>query len=160
MNKKLVDEIKVGDLSREEKLKLISRLLEEFANEEKEQKILSVPVSIFNKKLGSLESIVKYLKEDEKLSNKKIGELLNRDNRTVWAIYNKAKKKNPSRLDTKSKITLPLKILKPRKLSVLESIVYYLKKHYELNYHEIALHLKRDDRTIWTVYNRAKNKAS
>lgn len=156
--KDIIDEVKVGDLSRDEKLKLLSKLLEEFAKEEKIEE-LNVPVSIFNEKLGSLESIVKYLKEELKLSNKKIGKLLNRDNRTIWTIYNNAKKKRPLKLDIKANMFVPLKILKPRKLSVLESIVYYLKKHYDLNYHEIAVHLKRDDRTIWTVYQRAKNKA-
>lgn len=154
---KIIDEIKIGDLTRQEKLSLLSKLLEEFAEEAKG---LSIPISIFNKKLGSLESIVKYLKEELNMSNNNIGKMLNRDNRTIWAVYNKAKKKNPGKLDTDSRLFIQLDILKPRKLSVLEAIVYYLKKHYDMTYHEIAVHLERDDRTIWTVYQRAKNKAS
>jgi len=154
-----IDEVKVEGLSREEKLRLLSRLLSEFAREESANEF-NIPVSIFNKKLGSLESIVKYMKEELKLSNKKIGEMLNRDNRTIWSIYNKAKIKNPERLNVKSKLFIPIDILKPRKLSVLESIVYYLKEHYKLRLHEIALYLQRNDRTIWTVYQKAKNKAN
>jgi len=154
-----IDEVKVEGLSREEKLRLLSRLLSEFAREESANEF-NIPVSIFNKKLGSLESIVKYMKEELKLSNKKIGEMLNRDNRTIWSIYNKAKIKNPERLNVKSKLFIPIDILKPRKLSVLESIVYYLKEHYKLRLHEIALYLQRNDRTIWTIYQKAKNKAN
>ncbi len=40
----------------------------------------------------------------------------------------------------------------------MESIVYYMKKELEMNYHDIAVSLNRDDRTIWTVYNRAIKK--
>jgi len=154
-----IDEVEVEGLTREEKLRLLSKLLSEFAKEESANEF-NIPVSIFNKKLGSLESIVKYMKEELKLSNKKIGEMLNRDNRTIWSIYNKAKIKNPERLNVKSKLFIPIDILKPRKLSVLESIVYYLKEHYKLRLHEIALYLQRNDRTIWTVYQKAKNKAN
>lgn len=154
-----IDEVNVDGLNREQKLKLLSRLLSEFAKEEIVNEF-SIPVSIFNKRLGSLESIVKYMKEELKLSNKKIGEMLNRDNRTIWGIYNKAKTKNPEKLNVKSKLFIPIDIFKPRKLSVLEAIVYYLKEHYNLRLHEIALYLQRNDRTIWTVYQKAKHKAN
>jgi hypothetical protein len=40
----------------------------------------------------------------------------------------------------------------------MESVVYYMKDTLDLTYHEIALQLNRDDRTIWTVYNRAIKK--
>ena len=43
-------------------------------------------------------------------------------------------------------------------LSILESIVRYLKETGSLSYHNIAILLKRDDRTIWTVYKRALKK--
>jgi hypothetical protein len=53
--------------------------------------------------------------------------------------------------------TIPLDILRDRNLSVLESIVEYLKNK-GLSFHEIAILLNRDERNIWTVYNRAKKK--
>ncbi len=56
------------------------------------------------------------------------------------------------------KIVLPVEIFKDRKVSVLEIISEYLKDHYHLTYHEIAVMMNRDDRTIWTAYNRAKKK--
>ena len=56
------------------------------------------------------------------------------------------------------KVYLPSSIFKDRTLSVLEVMVEYLKEKLNLSYHEIALLLNRDDRTIWTVYQRAKKK--
>jgi hypothetical protein len=55
-------------------------------------------------------------------------------------------------------IAIPSHILRDRSLSVLEIIVEYLKEKKKLTYHEIAVLLNRDDRTIWTCYNRAKKK--
>ena len=55
-------------------------------------------------------------------------------------------------------ITLPLSIFRDRKLSVLEVITEYLKEKKNMRYSEIAELLNRDDRTIWTSYNRAKEK--
>jgi hypothetical protein len=40
----------------------------------------------------------------------------------------------------------------------MESVVFYMKDDLEKSYHEIAVYLNRDDRTIWTVYNRALKK--
>lgn len=55
-------------------------------------------------------------------------------------------------------IPLPSSIFRDRSLSVLEVIVEYLKDHQRLTFHEIAVLLNRDDRTIWTVYSRGKKK--
>jgi len=37
-------------------------------------------------------------------------------------------------------------------------MVEYLKEHEALSFHQIAALTNRDDRTIWTVYSRAKKK--
>ncbi len=58
----------------------------------------------------------------------------------------------------KENIKIPIEIFQDRTLSVLEAIVEYLKEKLKLNYHEIGVLLNRDERTIWTCYNRAKNK--
>ncbi len=55
-------------------------------------------------------------------------------------------------------IPIPSYIFLDRSLSVLEVIVKYLKEKKSLTYHEIAVLLNRDDRTIWTVYQRVKKK--
>ena len=53
-----------------------------------------LPVSIFKaSKLSPFEAIVKYLKEEKHLNYKDIGDLLNRDQRNIWTVYNRASKK-------------------------------------------------------------------
>jgi hypothetical protein len=52
-----------------------------------------IPTSIFkNRNLTILESIVVYLK-DKGMKYVEIGELLNRDQRNIWTIYNRSIKK-------------------------------------------------------------------
>jgi len=58
------------------------------------------------------------------------------------------------------KYTIPLSVVCDRDVSIFETIVEYLKETYGLTYHEIAVLLNRDDRTIWTVYKRAQKKRS
>ena len=55
-------------------------------------------------------------------------------------------------------ILIPSTVFLDRSLSVLEAMVEYLKEKRGLTYHEIAVFLNRDDRTIWTCYNRAMKK--
>jgi len=120
---------------------------------------LKFPISIINKKLTVLGSIVKYLKEEKKLSLRKIAQIIGRDERNVWNVYNISKQRYPKRFSIKKvKFWVSVSIFSQPKLSALESIVAYLKDELSLTYHKIALLLKRDDRTIWTVYQRALKK--
>ena len=119
---------------------------------------LFLPSTIFNEKLTVLESVVKYLREEKKFSLKKISDLVGRDQRNIWSVYDSTKKKYSKKFIVKDvKYWVPISIFLD-KLSALESVVLYLKEEFSLNYHEIALLLKRDDRTIWTVYQRARKK--
>jgi DNA-directed RNA polymerase specialized sigma24 family protein len=53
-----------------------------------------IPVSIFKEsRLTPFELIVRYLKDTKKLSYAEIGRLLNRDDRNIWTVYQRAKKK-------------------------------------------------------------------
>ena len=54
---------------------------------------------------------------------------------------------------------IPIDVIRDRNFSIFESIVKFLKEKRSLSYHDIAVLLNRDDRTIWTVYNRARKKA-
>ena len=54
--------------------------------------------------------------------------------------------------------SVPSSIFLDRGLAPLESISEYLKDEKGLTYHEIAVLVGRDDRTIWTCYSRAKKK--
>ena len=71
--------------------------------EEKRDTVVSIPSSIFkDRKLAPLESITEYLKDTQGLSFHEIAVILNRDDRTIWTCYNRAKKKNaPSEVTTK-----------------------------------------------------------
>ena len=61
-------------------------------------------------------------------------------------------------LDLPESIPIPSSIFRDRSLSVLEVLVEYLKDKHQRSFHEIAVLLNRDDRTIWTVYSRVKQK--
>ena len=90
----------------------------------------------------------------------KIARLLNRDDRTIWTAYNKAKEKYSNSFEIiGTKIFLPVSIFKNRKLTVLESAIIFLKQR-DLKHSEIANLLNRDQRNIWTIYSRAKKKLS
>lgn len=119
-----------------------------------------LPITIFdNKKLSSLETIVKYMKENLKLGSGEIAKLLNRNISTISSTYIKAKKKLASEFSIgQPKHFIPLSALSDRHYSVLESIVKFLKKSLNLSNNEIAKLLNRDNRTIWTVYSRAVKK--
>jgi hypothetical protein len=119
---------------------------------------VSFPVEIFNKKLTVLESIVKYLKEEKSFSLHKISNLVKRDERNIWWIYNKARKKYPKKFIIKEvKLWIPVSVFNTE-LSALECVVYYLHDKLNLKFSQIAGFLSRDQRTIWTSYSRAREK--
>lgn len=124
------------------------------------KKSILIPCSIFKQRtLGILEVITKYLKEHHSLSYKEISVLLNRNERTIWATYNATKKKNKEKFNIKeSKVNVPVSIFTNRNLGPLEVLTTHLKDDHNLSYHDIAILLNRDDRTIWTAYNRSLNK--
>lgn len=118
-----------------------------------------VPIGIFNhKELGMLESLVKFLKENKNQKYSNIGRLLDRDQRTIWNTYNKATKKNNTKLQfSEDDLLIPIEIFKNRKLGPLEILCVYLKKQ-GLNFSEIARLLSRDPRTIWAAHNKGVKK--
>lgn len=123
---------------------------------------IEIPVSVLSdRSLSVLEVLAEYLKETLNLTYHQIAVLTNRDDRTIWTVYNRAQKKrkeHPKPQTPDSEILIPLKVLLDRDLSVLEVLAEFLKEQREFTYHEIAVLTNRDDRTIWTVYNRAKKK--
>lgn len=123
---------------------------------------LTIPLSVL-KNNSSLQSIVFYLHEIHNLNFADIARLLNRNQRTIWATYTQAKAKKKillPKFDEKVDYTfaIPLSILSSRNLSVLESIVFYLKLNSNLSLAQIAQKLGKNYRTIWTVNRRAKLK--
>ena len=107
-----------------------------------------------------LERIVKYMKDELNLTYHEIALLLSRNDRTIWTSYNRAKDKDVKKVIGENDVLIPISVFQDRTISVLETMVRYMKEELNLRYHEIALLLNRNDRTIWTVYSRAKKKAN
>jgi predicted DNA-binding protein (UPF0251 family) len=122
----------------------------------KKKKKYKVPVSIFTKELGGLEALTKYLRENLHLSYKEAAELINRDERTVWTAYSKAKEKLPEKLNDKSDTAISLSVFKSR-LTPLAAAISHLKGE-GLRNKEIAELINRDERNVWTIYNRIKDR--
>ena len=55
-------------------------------------------------------------------------------------------------------VHVPSFVFRDRSVAVLECLVEYLHDNKSLSFHEIAILLNRNDRTVWTVYHRAKLK--
>lgn len=58
----------------------------------------------------------------------------------------------------KSKIMVDASIFKNKKLTIFETLVKHLKEDVDMTYHEIGVLLDRNERNIWTIYNRVRNK--
>ena len=89
LNKKELLEIIIKKLKK--KYKFSSKELLELISKES----FEIPVSIFRKEIGSLESIVKYMKENLNMKYVEIAKALGRDERTIWTSYKKSKEKFP-----------------------------------------------------------------
>lgn len=119
------------------------------------------PISIFGSELSTLETCVKYLREQRELQYNEIAELLNRSPSTIANTYSKAQQKHPMPLEVSDdSIKVPVSIFTYRKLSTLEVVVMYLKYVKELKFRDIADYMARDSRVIWTVHKRALNKVT
>jgi hypothetical protein len=118
-----------------------------------------VPLTIFSsKKLGVLEALVKYLKEEEGLSFKEIGILIKKDNKSLWSTYQKASKKQSAAFKKHSTF-VPLTDFVVDDLSCFESVTLNLKNYYGLDFGKISNLFGRNYHTIWTTYKRAEKKA-
>ena len=161
--KEFILQFKKENVSYEDFIKYLDEVykpeLVEIKKPEKPEEIV-IPASVFdNDYLSALEAVVKYLHENKDMRFSEVAGLLNRDQRAVGTTYRFARKKmKPVLRAPVVKYFLPLSIIADRRLSVLESIVYYLRKTYALSYHDIALLMRRNDRTVWTVYQRALKK--
>ena len=123
--------------------------------------LVLLPIDIFNNDfLSSLETVTKYMKEELNYRFRDIALLLNRSQKTVWDAYDGSRKKMDSRfsLDKDIRFLIPSFVFIDRSLSFLEALTEYLKDNLNLRYCQIASLLNRDPRTIWTVYQRAKDK--
>ena len=153
LNKRLKEKYNIG----------IEELLEISEKREYEDELeVQVPVNIFNQQISPAEALCKYLKENIGLNFRNIAKLINRDERTVWINYRNSVKKKKEKIKVEKKtvgreIAISIKIFSDRRLSILESVVNYLKKK-EFRNSEISEMLGKDQRNICTLYSRVKKK--
>jgi len=120
------------------------------------KKNISVPVSVFNNACSPLENLVYYLAK-EGLTQKEIAIMLKRSPATIWTTLMNAEKKRPAQSMEGMQISVSL--FADRAFSVLEGLASYIYRQ-GVSLHKIAVMLGRDDRTIWTVVDRARRKAA
>ncbi len=144
---------------------ILEELTEKYGvDKEKIKKILTesteikIPLSIFNTRLGALESLSLYLKEKRKLRFTEIGSMINRKDKTIWTAYHNAKNKKIDIFVEQNNLLIPLEALQHKELTIFESLILYLKDKVGLKYNEIAKQLRRNQRNIWTMYSRASKK--
>ncbi len=150
-------------LTKEEALATISQLIQEFhvdfdaIQRYVYEKDLLIPASIFVPEISCFAAICIFLKDSKHLRFHEIAVLLQRNDRTIWTTYTNAKKKFSHPLQvTDMDIYIPLRLLQDRKHTIFEHIVLYFRDVKKMRYHDIAVLVHRNDRTIWTTYHRVK----
>ncbi len=118
----------------------------------------SFPPTIFSRKLSPLEAVTKYLHEAIDMDFKAISFQISRSPQALKRAYNNALDKQPTPFKPEQhRHMVPISALKAN-LSILEAVVAYLIDKHSLRYADVAQLLKRDARTVWTVYQRSQEK--
>jgi len=136
----------------------LRHIIEKFEKTLKEKEKVVFPLSLLSKKLSAFETLVKYLVENLIINYSEVGRLLKKDRRVIWTTYKRASSKlEHSFSDKESKYNIPISRLSSKKFSISELIVGYL-KDLGMKNSDIAVIIKRDQRTVWTLYKRYKQK--
>ena len=122
------------------------------------EKQIFVPVDIFSDRLGSFESIVKFLVENYNLSFSEISSLLDRSYSSIWNAYSSSREKFPSRFAPKLARSIPLSILRNKEFGVLENIVAYLRDVCGMSYREISIVVARERENSLDFVSKNKEK--
>jgi len=108
--------------------------------------------------LTVFESVTKYLHENRNKRFADIALILGRNQKTIWATYNRARHKRKKAVTAKSTVLVPLSIFRDNNLSPLESIVKFLLEK-NMRGIDIARLLNKAPTTISTVKSRLGVKA-
>ena len=125
-----------------------------------------IPTHVFwERERSFLEGIVWWLREEKGLRYSEIGCMLSRDQRNIWTVYDRAKKKSDSAQKTKTKkdisvpiVSLPIQVLCERQFSIMESAVLFLRESAGMSNQQVSIILNRSRKTVSTVYVRAMKK--
>ncbi len=119
-----------------------------------------IPLPLFkHSELGVLEVTVKCLRENFGLDYAEIADLLNRDRKTVWSSYQKAREKRKRIF----RIEKPVKgvrcsVFRNRELGPLESLTVFMREELKMTFSQIAENLDRSYQTIWLSYQKGIKK--
>jgi phosphoribosylaminoimidazole-succinocarboxamide synthase len=150
----------INNLDKNKELELKVELVKTLLNEIKSNYNLDIediikpeiPISIFSNKLSAFQGIVKYLKENKNKSVKEISLITGRNIKTIYSTYSQANNTSYEKIK-EHEIMFPIEIIK-EKLSILGSIVWFLKNKKNLKLKEIAILINRDYQTVYTSYKR------
>lgn len=132
-------------------------LKKQFSKESKFEDIL-VPVSIFSQNLSPLEALSQFLKKEYSMKNLEISQILCKQPAAISSALIKSEKKKF--IYDKSSLQMPLRLFNENSSnSILNIVISYLKEN-GLTLTEIGKVLKRDPRTIWVIFNNAKENSS
>ena len=134
-------------------IEILESVIKEYKSKDN---INNIPINLLsNRKLGILESVVKYLKEND-LTYHEIAEILNRNDRTIWATYSKACKKYKEKFQISTEsATINPNIFSNRDQAPLEALIKHLKDR-GMSLKQISIALNRSYKTIWLTYNKKK----
>ena len=118
---------------------------------------ISVPISLFSTNLHPMEALCKYLIEIERLSKSSVATVLQRNIKTIWANYERAKGKELF-ISGNTQYTIPLSLFQKRKLSVMEHVVSFLKQVHHFSNKEISQLLGKSPNSIAVLAKRAQVK--
>jgi len=107
-----------------------------------------------DKLLDALNIITDELKEEYSLNKV---ELLGIIVEKLKSRYNINRKEILELIKSEEETKIPMSIFS-KELGCLEAMSKYMKENLNMNYHEIAEELRRNERTIWTSYKKAKEK--
>jgi hypothetical protein len=142
----------------EDLLRALESFIEVYKEKKQKNQNPSIPLSLYaDRNLGCLEVTIKYLKENLSLNYSHIAIILNRNQRTIWCAYNKARTKHKKVfVITEEEYNIPCEIFLERTRGPLEALVVYLKEDLSLSFKQISTLLNRDYRTIWLSYKNGK----
>lgn len=123
----------------------------------KKKKKINIPLNIFSLEISPAEVLCKYLRENKGLSVGEVPRLINRNKSSVSINYKNAVKKIREKIKEDKDLFVDISIFSNRKLSILESVIKYLKEKGFRNI-EIARLLNKDQRNISTLYSRVEKK--
>ena len=138
----------INSLSIDDKKLILNRL----------DNIDGIPLSAFSSNLSCLETLARYLRNQNNLSFRQISLVLNRKLPTVYTSYRNSKIKLKRNLSIQPSINIPFDVFKNRSHSLLESLIHHLHDNENMSFTKITQLINRSYSTVRTSYQRYLHK--